>query len=110
MLRPKLGVALLIIIGISVIALPIAALSCTWPAKVEVWELELIAVTIDGEPAELHDRYDDMTLTWYSGIYSEGMYFDYTISEDANPLGFLYSRQSMPEDFEPFVADQGERQ
>ncbi len=99
------AVALFATIGV---AGPLYALSCAYVAEVDVWQLELVEITADGENVEDLDQYSDFDFRLES--HPSGVRFvgDDTGSDDDYRLDF--QPDTLPDNLEDSTGEQGGEQ
>lgn len=81
------------------------ALSCMYPAEVDVWELEFVAVTADGDLVEDPDEYGDFEFRIESHPSGVRLVGDAIGSADEYELVLI--PDELPEEFEEYGQEQG---
>lgn len=81
------------------IAGSVYALSCAYPADVDVWELELVEVTSDGEDVKDLDEYEGFEFQLESHPY-RGIRFVGNQVDTGHNYNFDFEPADLPEDLE----------
>ena len=83
------------------------ATSCSWPVDVDVWQLELLEVAVDGEVTEDLEPYEGLEFEMRAERRNRNSFIVERTEPDVQSYEITLFRGEIPEEFEAFLASEG---